>query len=217
MSESLPKLSSNQVNALIVLMAEARELTNKEMDDLVGFGLTGKDKDGLNDLGLVETDQSDKPFSHQLTDKGWRLMREHIHAAEPLKRKGNLAARTLSNLLANLHRSLDRLHTPHGEFFKQTGAPIVAVPVEDDLESRIRSAYADLARAPGTWIGLADLRDRIADLDRRTVDEALRAMLTRPGVRIIPVANTKSLTDRDRTAALRIGEEDNHAISIESA
>jgi hypothetical protein len=142
-------------------------------------------------------------------------MREEIHVAQPPKAGGS-AARSLFTLLANLHRSLDRLHVSYADFFKQTAAPVDSVPA-DDVEARIRSAYADLAPAPGTWIGLADLRDRIADLDKRSVDDALRALLARPGVRIIPVANTKSLTDRDRAAALRIGEEDNHTISIESA
>jgi hypothetical protein len=212
MSDGFPSLTPTQINALVVLMAEARELTNNELKELAGFSLTGKDNAKLTDLGLVETDKSHRPYSHHLTDKGWKAMREQIHLAEPPKAGGS-AARTLFTLLANLHRSLDRLHTPHGEFFKQTGAVVAHVPA-DDVEGRIRAAYADLARTPGEWIGLADLRDRIADLDRRTVDDALRTLLRRPGVRIIPVANLKSLTDRDRAAALRIGEEDNHTLSI---
>ncbi|MEK8106042.1 hypothetical protein NKG94_14370 [Micromonospora sp. M12] len=39
-------------------------------------------------------------------------------------------------------------------------------------------------------------------------------MIGREDVRIIPVANTKSLTARDRAAAVRIGNEDNHALAI---
>lgn len=215
MSDGFPKLTPTQINALVVLMAEARQLTNNELKDLAGFSLTGTDNRKLVDLGLVETDRSHRPFSHHLTDKGWKVMREQIHAAEPPKAGGS-AARSLFTLLANLHRSLDRLQVSYADFFKQTAASVDAGPA-DDVEARIRAAYADLAPAPGTWIGLADLRGRIADLDKRTVDDALRALLARPGVRIIPVANTKSLTDRDRAAALRIGEEDNHTISIESA
>jgi len=61
---------------------------------------------------------------------------------------------------------------------------------------------------------LADLRERLGGLDRATVDDALRAMVHRDGVRIIPVANSKALQPRDRAAALRIGEEDNHALWI---
>jgi hypothetical protein len=39
-------------------------------------------------------------------------------------------------------------------------------------------------------------------------------MVHKDGVRIIPVANSKALQPRDRAAALRIGEEDNHALWI---
>jgi hypothetical protein len=63
-------------------------------------------------------------------------------------------------------------------------------------------------------VGLAALRERLADVDRGAVDSALRAMARQHDVRIIPVANTKSLTDRDRDAALRIGMEDNHTLAI---
>ena len=42
-------------------------------------------------------------------------------------------------------------------------------------------------------------------------------MIGSPGVQLIPVANLKSLTPADRDAALSLGGEDNHALSIEGA
>jgi hypothetical protein len=91
------------------------------------------------------------------------------------------------------------------------------------IEDQIRAAYADLATSEtGGFVGLADLRDKLGDgLARDEVDAALRAMERQEGVRIIPVANTKSLTPRDKVAGLVIGidasgrPEVNHAISIE--
>lgn len=205
MSVDETKLSPNQINVLVVLMAEAREMNNKDLKELAGFALTGADNKKLVDLGLVETDKSHRPFSHTLTDKGWALVRD-LHNAEPPKQGGS-ATRSLLTLLGNLHRSLDRLQMSEGEFFKQ-GQEMV------DIEPDIRAAYSELAEAPGEWVGLADLRERLTDIDRRTVDKTLRAMVGRNGVRIIPVANTKSLKPRDREAALKIGDEDNHALSI---
>ena len=201
-------LTPNEVYAMVVLMAEAREVGNGEMKELAGFALTGQNKNKLNDLGLVESRKVNRAFAHQLTDKGWRHMREQLLLTEPNK-QGRSALRSMYTLLANLNRSLDRLQVPHGEFFKQT-APVV----DTSVESRVRAAYGELAPAPGEWVGLADLRDRLADLDRPAVDAALRAMARQDGVRVIPVANTKSLTDRDRAAALRIGTEDNHTLAI---
>ncbi|MGW3788639.1 hypothetical protein ACWD5Z_28930 [Micromonospora chokoriensis] len=228
----VPHLTPNQINALVVLMVEARRLTNVELKELAGFTLTGKDNKKLVDLGLVDTDRTHRPFTHELTDEGWRLARR-LHTAAPPKQGGS-TTRSLFVVLSNLHRSLDRLRVSHGDFFKQTeaaaptggeprreapaptaAAPAAAAPVSAvEVEALVRSAYRELATAPGAWVGLADVRDRLADTDRAALDAALRAMVGREDVRIIPVANTKSLTARDRAAAVRIGNEDNHALAI---
>jgi hypothetical protein len=226
-SSDVANLKPTEILALVVLMAEARELTNNELKELAGFTLTGKENDRLEkQLGLVQTDRSHRPYAHQLTDRGWRVARE-LHAAPPPRGSGS-AVRSLLTLLANLHRSLDRLQVSLPEFFKQTAQPTANPPAEPaepaappvaagrDVAARIRAAYAELASAPGDWVGLADLRDRLGDLDRASVDDALRALLRHEGVRIIPVANTKALHPRDRAAALRIGDEDNHTLSIGS-
>ena len=209
-------LSSSQVLALVVLMAEARELTNKDFGKLAGFKLNGRENAALERLGYVETDRSSRTFSHQLTDKGWHLMRT-LHVTAPPE-EGGSAVQSLFTVLANLHRALERLHLSHAEFFKQGSEPTPvrahAVSGGDDVEASIREAYRELASAPGNWVGLADLRERLADLDRTTVDEALRAMERQDDVRIIPVANSKALSPRDRAAALRIGNEDNHTLAI---
>ncbi|MEV4665168.1 hypothetical protein AB0J85_24855 [Micromonospora echinofusca] len=222
----LPHLTPNQINALVVLMVEARELTNTELKELAGFSLTGADNAKLVKLGLVQTDRSHRPFSHELTDEGWRVVRQ-LHAGAPPARSGS-ATRSLFTLLAGVHRSLSRLGLSHADFFTQQSvapgpaagstppgaapAPVAAQP--EAVEALIRAAYRELAREPGAWVGLADLRERLGGQDRPTVDATLRAMVHQDGVRIIPVANTKSLTPRDRAAAVRIGDEENHTLAI---
>jgi hypothetical protein len=212
--DDVPSLTPNQILALVVLMSEARELSNNELKELAGFSLTGADNTKLESkLGLVATDRSHRPFSHQLTDRGWRVVRE-LHTMEPPKASKS-ATRTLLTLLGNLNRSLEQLQSTHGvklshgEFFRKSPER------NGDAEARVREAYAGLAVRPGEWVGLADLRERLADLSRAEVDEALLGLLDQDGVRIIPVANTKALKDRDRAAAVRIGGEDSHALSIE--
>ncbi|MEK8106041.1 hypothetical protein NKG94_14365 [Micromonospora sp. M12] len=167
----VPHLTPNQINALVVLMVEARRLTNTELNELAGFTLTGKDNKRLVDLGLVETDRKTRPFAHELTDEGWRVARQ-LHTAAPPKQGGS-TTRSLFVVLSNLHRSLDRLRVSHGDFFKQTdataaptsapgqeavtaapataAAPVTAPPTTADVEALVRTAYQDLATAPGAW------------------------------------------------------------------
>lgn len=86
-----------------------------------------------------------------------------------------------------------------------------------DVETRIRAAYAALAREPAGWVSLADVRDVLDDIPRDEQDAGLRRVAIQPGVRLIPVANLKSLTTRDSAAAVRFGGEDNHALAIEAS
>src|SRR5215469_962883 len=149
-TDSVPRLTPTQILALVVLMAEARELSNNDLKELAGFTLTGADNKKLVDLGLVETDKSHRPYSHQLTDKGWRVVRELPTSTPP--KSGGSGIRSLFTLLANLQRSLDRLQISHAEFFKQApaeAAPAPSVPAQPvrtepagDPETAVRAAYA---------------------------------------------------------------------------
>ncbi|GLY26160.1 hypothetical protein [Micromonospora sp. NBRC 101691] len=245
-ADALPNLTPNQINALVVLMVEARELTNTELRELAGFTLTGADNTKLVKLGLVSTDRSQRPFSHELTEHGWHVARR-LHTARPPRQSGS-ATRSLLTVLANVDRGLGRLRTSQADFFRQdapgmgadtpergddatttppagtttsTGAvpaPHAADPAApgpaNDAQALVRAAYRELAVTPGAWVGLADLRELLDEYDRETVDAALRALARQDDVRIIPVANSKSLTARDRAAAVLIGNEANHALSI---
>lgn len=138
--------------------------------------------------------------------------RDEIHAA------------LLADLKANVKAQRE---TPKSAKFTLQGHVDPAKIREVEVENRIRAAYRDVlgSREPGLaeWVGLADLRERLAGMSREEQDAALRRMLRTadyndPGrVRIIPIANTKALKPRDREAALHYGVEDLHAISFGDA
>lgn len=219
----MPKSASDrplkplELAALVVLMAEARELSNPEMRRLAGFDLTGTARTRLNDLGLVHSRQGARgTYSHELTEKGWGACRDLATGERPVV-KGP-AGRALFVLLDGVQRSLAERRISTGEFFSSNRAreaDDAGHPADAGIEALIRSAYKSLATEPGGWVGLADLRAKLGELDRSEVDDALRRMDLSPRVHLIPVANLKSLTERDRAAALRLGGEDNHALSIE--
>ena len=84
-----------------------------------------------------------------------------------------------------------------------------------DIEARIRAAYIELAREPGTWVSLTKIRPLLGDATRAEVDDVLTLMNRMPGVNIVPESNQKTLTQQDRDAAVTIGDQAKHFLSIE--
>lgn len=118
-------------------------------------------------------------------------------------------------MVAGRARAAADSHGARPDSLPAAAAPAMPRRSPEQLQRDIFLAVQDLVRDdPGGWTGLADVRDAV-DAPKQDVDEALIALLDTPGVRIIPVANTKALKPRDREAAVRIGGEDNHAISID--
>ncbi|MDT5027644.1 MAG: hypothetical protein QOE61_4070 [Micromonosporaceae bacterium] len=211
-------LSPKQLGALIILMAEAREVSNNDLDEIAKFRLVGDEWKTLVDRGLIDMHKVGRGLAFQLTEKGWRFCKQ-LHEAK-VNVGNSTAARSIFVLLGGLHRSLDRLRVSHADFFKQstkTPREDAVEPSSGDVESRIRSIYADLVSEPGQWLGLADLRDHLSGLDPSAVNDTLRAMAQMQGVRIIPVENSRALEHRDQEAALRMGGEDHHALAIDPA
>lgn len=224
--ESTSKLSLAEVAALVVLMSEARELTNPEMKEISGFSLTGAPRTALVKKGLIESRRVGRSYANVLTDKGWRDCRQLSVADRPTRAGAGGGA--LYALLAGLQRSLNSQRLSHAEFFYRDAAAPDAdglasgdsdepIPGTDDLDARIYSAYRNLAEKPGAWVGLAGLRDALGGASRAEVDAALRRMIRTPGVHLIPVGNLKSLGQADHDAAIVIGGEKNHALSVTDA
>jgi hypothetical protein len=98
-------------------------------------------------------------------------------------------------------------------------APEDAAPSDapEDLEARVRAAYAGLAPQPGSWVGLARLRPLLGDVPRGRVDETLIRMERLPDVNIVPESNQKTLTPGDREAGVIIGGQEKHLLWIGEA
>jgi hypothetical protein len=202
-------LSLPETAVLFALMAEARAIANPELKERYGLTLDGKERRHLNDEKLVDSQKRGRPFVHELTEKGWRWCTEELGAGGVANRGGS-AGGALYAVLAGLRRYLDRAELTLADIFgggEQVGK-------QASVESRIRRAYRDLATEPKAWVGLADLRSRLAGVPRIDVDEALRVMNRLPDVDLIPESNQKALEGRDREAAVSIGNQDKHLLSI---
>lgn len=199
------QLGHKQTAAVLTLMAVAREVTNPELRDLVGFTLDGKFRTELNSLGLVASRKQGRAYAHELTDAGWAWCADELRAMNPPPPHGTLSA-ALYVLLANLDRYLNANNLSLAEFFASHVEPA-------DIETRIRTAHGELAGSPSDWVALAALRPKVG-VPAQELDRVLKDLSKAKRVRLVPKSNRKLLTAADHQAAVRIGGEDQHLISI---
>jgi hypothetical protein len=210
------KLSLPEITILLLLMAEAREISNPELKERYQRTLDGNERRHLNDLKLVESWKAGRPYVHVLTDAGWARCAEEVRAGSP-PRGARPADRTLFGVLANLPRGLDRHGLSLADFFARDAdaAPATApAPPGQPIEERVRAAYQQLAKAPADWVSLTQLRSLVDDVPKADLDAVLVRMNRMPDVTFVPESNQKTLTRADREAAVRIGDQDKHLLSI---
>jgi hypothetical protein len=207
-------LTAQEAALLVLLLAENRDITNTELGEVYGFVLKKRNRDKLNQLGYVKsTKDGRQPYVHQLTDAGWARCYEPLNLESPKARAQGAALKALLQaVLRHLRQSnlslADFASSSDGDEQSGTSQP------PSDIGERIRQAYLELGRRRGAWVGLAELRVALPDIDRDDLDDALRQLELQPEVSIVPESNQKTLTTADREAALRIGGETKHFLAI---
>jgi hypothetical protein len=217
------ELTGTEQAVLLVLMAQAAPVPNPRLRDL-GPELKKGYRDRLRDKGLIDV-KPGTPMVLELTDAGWKLCRAIIGTDAPDGVRGQ--NRTLYTLMKALGRYLDHADLALADVFAPADEAAPSVSTEGaapnregtgggNVEDRVRTAYRQLARRPGSWVGLVKVRSALPDVARDELDAALLRLHQAPGVSLIPEENQKTLTDADRSAAVRIGNKDNHLIAIEA-
>jgi hypothetical protein len=214
------ELSARERAALFALLAAARKLSNSELEAQIGMRLTGGERRKLNDLKLVESEKPGREFVHELSDGGWRWCADELAAG--LTSRGTILERSLYLALGMFERyataarlsladvaTLD-LKRPRGRHKRRETAE-----GDGDLTVRVTAAYEALAPAPGEFVKLRQLREQLPDIPRLALDGTLAAMFAAQRVNLIPQSNQQALTAADREAALRLGGEHKHLVSIE--
>ncbi|WP_440898857.1 hypothetical protein [Actinosynnema sp.] len=194
------RLTPHERAVLLVLMAEARELTNPQLREVAGFTLDGAARRRLNGLGLVTSAKVGRGFAHELTDRGAVRCAEELTA--PRQPRSGSAGGALAAVLAGLKRHLDATGGTVAEVFRPD--PVALVLAAHDAASGGR----------GGSVPLADLRERLLGVPRADVDRALGELALREDVRLWGEADQKSLTDRDREAAIVLGGTARHLLVV---
>lgn len=202
------ELTPSEAAILVVLMVEAREVLNTELQERYGLDVRKPTRDKLARLHYVASRKSGRTTALQLDDKGWVRMQSDFN----FKARG---ATALGAALTALHAHLrDRLLERSGaanltELFARTEMRAPA-----DFNARVLGAARALASKPGDWVSLRRLRPFFADVPREQLDEALRQLSDRGVVTIVPESNQKTLTAADHEAALRLGGQENHLLAV---
>ncbi|GAA2681649.1 MULTISPECIES: hypothetical protein [Actinosynnema] len=194
------RLTLHERAVLLVLMAEARELTNPQLREVAGFTLDGAARRRLNDLGLVTSTKVGRGFAHELTDRGAVRCAEELGA--PRHPRSGYAGGALASVLAGLGRHLDA-----------TGGTVAEV-FRPDPVALVLAAHGAAGGGKGGPVRLADLRERLLGVPRADVDRALGELALREGVHLWGEDDQKALTDRDREAALVLGGTARHLLVV---
>ncbi len=194
---------------LIALMALNQEARNAELKRRYGFDIRKPVREKLNRDGLLRSRSlGGKGFVHELTDAGWAWAVAELDA--PVPPRAGSGGRALYALLNGLKIALDA----RGMLLQELFAPRVPKPA-GSLRDRIRQAYRGLARRPCDWVELRDLRAQLGDWPRHEVDQELVRMFRKEDVNFTLHEDRGRLTQADRDAALRLGVDDMHLISME--
>ena len=195
---------------MIALMALNRETLNSELKRRYALDVKKPAREKLNRDGLLQSRRltGGKGFAHELTDAGWAWVVAELDAPAP--RRAGSAGGALYALLNGLKVALDA----RGIVIQELFAPAVPGPA-GSLRDRIRQAYRSLASRPRDWVELRDLRAQLGDWPRLEVDLELTRMFRDEDVNLTLHEDRGRLTQADRDAALRLGVDDMHLISME--
>ena len=197
---------------MIALMALNKETRNAELKQRYGLDVKKAAREKLNREGLVQSRRlPGRGFAHELTDAGWAWVVAELDEKPP--RGAGSAAGALYALLNGLKVALDARGMVIQELFERSEPAAPRRPAS--LRERIRQAYRSLASLPRDWVELRDLRAQLGDWPRREVDLELARMFREKEVNLTLHEDRGGLTQADRDAALRLGVEDMHLISME--
>jgi hypothetical protein len=210
-------LTVRQRAVLFALLGEARHVANPELERLIGVRLDGAERRDLNDRKLVESVRAGRAFAHELTDKGWRWCNQEL-AATPSERATGLE-RAHYRVFGLFARYLDAAGLSLADIARPANGiangTANEADHEADLTASIEAGYRSLAPGSGEFVSLRELRLQLPGRPRPDVDAALTTMFTAQRINLIPQSNQRALSDADRAAALRVGGEYKHLISIE--
>ncbi|WP_213456743.1 hypothetical protein [Rhizomonospora bruguierae] len=200
-------LSTPARQALVALMLHVIEASNPDLRRLYRVTIEKSARDQLTREKLITWKKGPRgAIFHELTDQGWARGRDELTLPPP---EGVGAA---WHLLYSTFRHLNGLMIKNGYQLSDVFTGDDPGPLS--IEDRIRQAYGGLAGEPGALVSLARLRDELPDIPRQRLDEALLDLDRQRAIQLEPDPHRVALSDRAKAAAVPLGGEDMHLITI---
>ncbi len=219
-SPSLLEKTRNLI--LFALLGKGGEAFQSEIKPLV----TPSERTSMERAGLIRVGERDGKFWLELNDKGWDYAFDKLDA--PLFVNPTAAETILQDWLARIKLFLAAKQMILADFFMPgADAPNEAAALEDEtaapppaadgrsLPDRIRAAFLELTGGRlNTHVLLRDLRPRLADIERASLDQALVGMMRSREAELMRQDNRRELTQADHDSALNIAGEARHILWI---
>ena len=183
------------------------------------------EREALLKAGLISVEKRKRAYWLSVTDRGWRWAEDHL--SDTLPDRSYAGTFILAGWLRHLHvfmrstkTSLAEIMAPIASDNAEPGkedTPGTAGPPPDNstLNERIRSAYLSITGGSFNKRALlADLRNRLSDINRNVLDEALVRLQRQGDATLMQLDNRPDITQADREAAIQIGQEPRHILWI---
>jgi hypothetical protein len=219
------KTSTPEKRALIMWALLVRENSGAFQSELKPK-IERHDRDALEENGHISWRKVGQKIWIEVTDKGWTWAGKNLSA--PLPAASNAGAKILEAWLAKLQLFMNarglvladvlgpqNVSSLNGANNQEPAEPDAA-PSSASLSERIRVAY--LATTGGGFNKralLKDIRARLKDVDRRTLDQELKLMQREERAVLYALDNRAEITEADRQAAISFAGEPRHILWME--
>jgi hypothetical protein len=173
------------------------------------------DREALVRAGLIASEKRGRPgLWLEITDKGWAWAADHLDADLP--KRSTAGSAILQAWLKQLKAFMESRGLVLADILGPQQPPKLRRIDYPAVRQRIRAAYLELTGGRlNTRAHLSGIREKLKDIDRATLDEALKRMQGKQEVSLYQLDNRVEITDADRAAVIYVGHEPRHILWIE--
>jgi hypothetical protein len=174
------------------------------------------EREALVSSGLLSTEKRKQSYWLEVTERGWHWAEDHL--TDELPDRSYAGTFVLRAWLKRLKAFMQAGNIPLADIIRippKTPITTEPTPAYPELCERIRKTYLEVTGGRfNTRALLSDVRDRLPDVKRAALDEALKRMQREERASLMQLDNRAEITPADRDAEIHIGREPRHVLWI---